>query len=260
MSAKPTEGPQTNAAARINALVRILPLNGSVSVKTWLPGAHNVLFGPAPISNKGNALAYRVLAEAHRMIDQYEEEVRESSMPAPQKELCLSYVGPLRNVLSPENLGANMQVLSEGVRSGLRACEVFMLSRPDLSDEELSQIQKSIAELEGILAQAAISPVLQGHLLELVRLAKDSISRYRIYGAKALQKQFKKMLGESMILCSELGTQEPGPHDKEAVKKVGAFLSVFEAIVVRVGQYQPTIQLITDSSPLLKALLTSVTK
>lgn len=78
---------------------------------------------------------------------------------------------------------------------------------PDLPESDVDSIRESIESLRKELEKADLTKSARQALLELVRLSRNALDHYNIYGAQGFRKAFKKMLSELMEVYLHEGAE-----------------------------------------------------
>lgn len=105
---------------------------------------------------------------------------------------------------APANPPGQMQAAEIAL---IRMAGSLLEMEPNLPDADAESIRESIDSLRKELENSDLKKSAREALLELVRLSRNALDHYTIYGAKGFRKAFKKMLSELMEVYLHEGTE-----------------------------------------------------
>ena len=113
-------------------------------------------------------------------------------------------------------------LLQKDTVSLLQMAASMLPQEPELPPSDIEAIRVSMEELRKCLDGSDIKPSARNALLELVRLSRNAIDYYSIYGARGFKKAFKRMLAELLELMSQEGKEvKKEPWYDVAAKLIG---------------------------------------
>lgn len=195
-------------------------------------------------------VVFKTLGSVLDSVDQFEDRLGE--IPNINQTLYRRSFPGVRKSLSLGNLeeqwGRRSGVLSEAVIADF-AFVADLLSTHDPEDripqDDIIWISSEVDELFALIHEADLPPSLKRSVLELLKLIRDSISAYRIRGAKALKVALHAGLGELM-------RNHESVKQKKGVPVIDRFLALLlrlDSIVTKAEKMGPLL------GPVLNSLL-----
>lgn len=232
-----------NSAGRLLFLLKLLQSQESYF------GIIAKLYGlPAGIPTPESAanISRAFLAFMPLVTHAYEEFLTELSTSESIQEATRNIIhNGLSNVTSivySTNPASNPPRLSGSDVTVLQLAASMLDSEPELPPDDVQSIRDSLEELRILLEDSDLKPNARNALLELMRLSRNAIDYYSIYGARGFKKAFKKMLAELMELLF---------HEGEAVKneewwtKAVNHLRLIDKVASALLKYRPLLENIT---------------
>jgi hypothetical protein len=116
------------------------------------------------------------------------------------------------------------------------------------STDELAQLRDMIGELQQFIEQSEeLSRSIQNWLLDLVRLMRDGLDRYRIRGARGLRRQFHTMLGD--LMDNYEFVQQVQKSKSPIWQKLCAAMDLMIKLSVLHEKYRPAIEVVRRAIP-----------
>lgn len=178
------------------------------------------------------------LSDLHRMFQDFRQDMREANISNPQRDVLLNGLAQVEAMLYPLNLGNPVRAMTEAERSLLQVCATIIEEEGEITEDDLTEIRKSIAELRTQVESGDISPTLKKVLLELIRLSEDAIARFTIRGARGLRRAFKAMVGEVAELY---GIDEEEQQNSTAWSAIKKHLNIVDTVAAKLLKYRPLI-------------------
>jgi hypothetical protein len=158
-----------------------------------------------------------------------------------QVETLLEGLKPVELFVFQPNLNAAVTVLDASAIALLKVCAASMPEEVEITGDEFKELRTCLDSLRNLSKTA--KPALRNVLLELVRVAEESIALYEVRGASGLKKALKQMWGE----LAEIWRIHPGNADEEAEKKTAMesakdFILKFDALYAKAVKYVPLLE------------------
>jgi len=182
-----------------NSAGRLLAIFQSLDNKKPLIEQLCLLMDEPVLPRKNNQMSrsdFQMIAHLHDIYWQFRDDMASANISDEQRDVLLNGLAAVETSIYPLVVNANPRMLTDTEKSLLEVCATILPKEGDIEDLELREIQASIEELQQQVKKADTSQELKDILLEMIRLSKDSIKKYNIYGAFGLKKAFKIMLAE----------------------------------------------------------------
>ncbi|WP_417392046.1 hypothetical protein [Gimesia sp.] len=217
--------------------------------------------GSPNVSHTGNGLRevldcpsdpvkfFEMITEVYREFDSLKKAIELLDNDSPKKVMYLdnlfSLAEDLENFSISYNLGSRCGIKNENL---VALCFMAADFKNEEDCEELLKIlRKKITDLQNMVESSSIELKLKNWLLSLIRTMRDGIDRYKICGARAIDEEFTKIVGELVLnksLREDLETNHKTVYDQfkdivDILKTFKTFYSVCEPIAGEVALRLP---------------------
>ena len=110
----------------------------------------------------------------------------------------------------------------------------------EIEDDDKTKIAESIDQLRTTIEDSELPTSVRTALLEIVRLSRNSLDQYNIYGARGFKAAFKRMLSELMEVYLEQGPN--AVNNKAWWKQSIRHVKQFDAVAGRLLKYKPLLE------------------
>jgi hypothetical protein len=189
--------------------------------------------------------AYLFMSQLTEVYDQFLQELGASDkVPDATKEVVRQGLSRVTELIFPQSLSSAPRQLEDAEKSILRLAATFLDAESELAEDDKQKCRKSIEALQRIIESGDFPPTVRVGLLEVVRLSRNALEQYAIYGSRGFKSAFKKLLAELMELYLHEGDQ------KSWWGQVLEHVRLMDDIAGRLMKYKP---LLEGYAPLLIA-------
>ena len=199
------------------------------------------LYGRTKAENDFKAQAYvHFMSMVSQTFSDFIGDIRTSEkIPDASRQVILDGIGRVMTLAHPINPTSAPQALQGAEVALLRMAGSMLDAEPELEQDDVDAIRKSIDELWADVEGSDISKSAKTAMLELCKLSRSSIDYYRIQGARGFKKAFKGMLAELMAVYLDEGTDV----QKTAWwKKAVGHAKLFDTVAAKLSKYKPLLE------------------
>ncbi len=180
------------------------------------------------------------LVRLHEVYSGFISDMNAAPIGDAQRNVLLSGLKSLNNIIYTSNYNSAIRSPSQAELSLLEVCATVLPQEGELGATDIDEINESVENLRKVIEKSDTPDILKKLLLEYVRLSKDSIDRYAIYGAKGLKKAIKFMLAEAAEMQMSLNEDEVEKiKSDEAWQLALSHLRLLDKIGSKVLEYHP---------------------
>ena len=234
----PTELEYNNSAGRLIALLRMFQPTTSYydNVASFYEGSKN------DVDFVSNAYLQFMYLLKNTYDDFVKNLTAAENISGETKGIVFRKLANLNNIIFPTDPTKATRTLSESEVSVLQMVASLMDTEKDITEDDIQSIRNSIENLQETIDKSDLSKSAREALLELVRLTRNALEQYNIYGARGFKKAFKKMLAELMEVCFKEGKEvQNQPWWNDAVKH----LKVVDKVASKLLEYKPLLESVT---------------
>jgi hypothetical protein len=184
------------------------------------------------------------VGDLQRLYLEFQADLLDANITETQRTAFLTGLESLQELMYPVGFSSGIRPLSDAEASLLRVCATFLEEEVELEQEDVDEVRSAIDQLRQVVEGEDVDPQLKRVLLELVRLANDSVARFEIHGGKGLQRAFKSMLGEA----AELYLHADSEGKREELTQSNGWqagmncIRVFDRVASKLMDYQPLLE------------------
>ena len=173
----------------------------------------------------------------HQFLDDIEAT---TAIPDATKPVMRDGLSKLVEIVYPANSSSPPRALQDAEIAVLRMAGSMIPEEDEMAADDKAKIAESIKQLGGTIEGAELPKSVRVALLEIVRLSRNSLDQYNIYGARGFKKAFKRMLSELMEVYLEQGPENV--KDKDWWKQALDHVKQIDAVAGRLLKYKPLLE------------------
>lgn len=224
-----------NSAGRLLVLLSLLKAGQS-----YIDQVHT-LYEDVPISGHNKSRSFvHFMSLLEDVYETFRSELElTDKIPVPTKELISSGLVNLPNLIFPGPSNNSVPGLTPAEASVLELAASLMNMEDELLETDEQEIRNSIERLHKAISASGVPDAARTALLEVVRLTRNALDQYRIYGIDGFRESFKRMLAELMdVYCREGADVRKTTWWSEGLKHV----KLLDEIIARLSKYKPMIE------------------
>lgn len=163
-------------------------------------------------------------------------------VPDATKELVTSGLVNLPNLVYPISASNPVPALQPAEISVLQVAASLMDVESNLLDDDEQKIRESIEGLRKVVSNTDLPDTARIALLEVIRLTRNALDQYSIYGSKGFREAFKQMLAELMDIYLREGTEVT---ESSWWRPTLQHIKLFDEIVAKLTKYKPMLKAAT---------------
>ncbi|MCR9230466.1 MAG: hypothetical protein NXI29_05595 [bacterium] len=153
---------------------------------------------------------------------------------SPKKNIFKANLVVLEKEINNINLSVNNGINISIGKTSMNALQYMAIDFQNESDGEelLNDLREKIRELQNLIERSELNPELKKWLLSLLRSMRDGVDRYFISGARSIDEEFTKIVGELVLnpqMKEEIEKTDKNLYDKfvSAVNVMKTFKSFY---------------------------------
>lgn len=167
------------------------------------------------------------------------DDVRSStSISDKSREIIVSGISGLEVVIYNQQPATSPRALNQGEVATLQLAASMLETEGSLDEEDSEKIRRAIDELFAFVDKSDLSRSVRTALLEVIRLARNSLDQYTIHGARGFKDAFKRMLAELMELYARDSSVKDEPWWQSALD----VMLIVDGVAGRLLTYQPLLE------------------
>jgi hypothetical protein len=159
------------------------------------------------------------------------------AIPPASKDVIVDGLSKLGEIVHPNNPNDAPRPLQEAEAALLKMAGSMLPEEAELGDDDREKLQSSTEELKQAISDSELPKSVRRALLEVVRLSRNAIDHYTIWGGRGFRTAFKRMLSELMEVYLQEGTSEP--KDKPWWRQALEHVALFDALAARLLRHKP---------------------